>query len=377
MFTGICTPIVHCGGSGKEFVFAPMPNDPTYNHVIGVILQAASNENIHVNIFVRGIGLDVNITLSTESGLHDNPLPNSLIYQNVTGSIDSTVVITSDKDIFVLSYNMAIHSSDVFTINSKQNLGQEYFVATMTWEDRPDLSGVISISASEYKTYIEIFLNSTIEFENNQFYAGDIIRYTLLPYETMQLLPLFGNITGSRILANASVAVSVGAKCVNVPSNVGSCDHIAEQLAPFTAWGKMFVISPLASRTSGYVLQITAGRDNTTVSYNSVTVQLNMGHFVTVDIRSQEMIVVSADKPISIMQYSTGGRQEHISSGDPSMMRVVPIEQYVTMAIFPVYQFSPNITEVRHNYLGITSRCEYMEDITFLIDGTPVTVSWK
>ncbi|XP_030851638.1 uncharacterized protein LOC105445613 [Strongylocentrotus purpuratus] len=208
------------------------------------------------------------------------------------------------------------------------------------------------------------------------FNSGDVFRYSLGLFESIQLLPQFTGITGTRIITNAPIAVGAGAKCSNVPEGVKYCDHIAEQLAPFPSWGKKFLLSPFVSRGSGYVFQVVAGRDRTTVLYNDTVLRLNMGEFRTIDIPSQTMEFVSSDKPITVMQYPKGKTSDGTDNSDPSMIRVPPIEQYVLEATFPVYDFAGESTHIDSIHLELTAECKYLQNISIFKDFQPLSVTW-
>ncbi|XP_054765098.2 uncharacterized protein LOC129271866 [Lytechinus pictus] len=362
---------------GTAFVFAPMPNHPNViaESIIGVILQATTDEPTTVHITVPGRSFERQHTISP------NPLtlslPRDLIHQTTSGPIDSTVHVTSDKAITVVHYNLDPSNSDLFTVIPSESLGQEYFVATMTWESNPtEGSGVVTLSALAEIVSVEIHVTSAVQFVDETFQSGDVFRYTLRPFQTVQLLPQFTAITGTRIITNTSIAVSAGSKCANVPAGVQYCDHIAEQLSPFKSWGKKFLVSPLFDRGSGYVFQIVAGRDQTTVLYDNIILRLNMGEFRTVDIPSQTMTFVSSDKPITIMQYAKGRTSDKTTKSDPSMIRVPPIEQYVREAMVPVYEFSRESTYIDSIHLELTAECAQIENISIFKDLQPVSVTW-
>ncbi|XP_041474770.1 uncharacterized protein LOC121423487 [Lytechinus variegatus] len=259
-------------------------------------------------------------------------------------------------------------------------LGKEYFLALFakTRSDRIP-RGTVTVSALDKIARVEIFLNSTVQFKNAMYYNGDILIYILRPFESLQLRPKYTNITGSRVVANTSVTVTVGADCVNVPEDIKYCDHLSEQLAPLEAWGALYALSPFPVRRSGYIFQIVAGRDSTTVYfYNGTTVEMNMGDFITVNIPSQNMTFVSADKPISVIQYVKGKTSDSMTNSDPSMIRVIPIEQYVKSTVFPVEQANRLSTSTNINtvYLEITSECKYLKNISVFQNYRPLSREW-
>ncbi|XP_041475838.1 uncharacterized protein LOC121424276 [Lytechinus variegatus] len=259
-------------------------------------------------------------------------------------------------------------------------LGKEYFLALFakTRSDRIP-RGTVTVSALDKIARVEIFLNSTVQFQNAMYYNGDILIYILRPFESLQLRPKYTNITGSRVVANTSVTVTVGADCVNVPEDIKYCDHLSEQLAPLEAWGILYVLSPFPMRRSGYLFQIVAGRDRTTVRFhNGTAVEMNMGDYITVDISSQNMTFVSADKPISIFQYVKGKTSDSMTNSDPSMIRVIPIEQYVKSTVFPVQEASrlSTLTNIDTIYLEITSECKYLKNISVFQNYQPLSIEW-
>eukprot|EP00057_Strongylocentrotus_purpuratus_P025140 XP_011679614.1 PREDICTED: uncharacterized protein LOC105445575 [Strongylocentrotus purpuratus] len=363
--------------SGKEFVFAPMPNtSKNITHSIGMILQGTTDEPTTVRISFPGRSFERRITLSQGSGPLKYSLPIDLVHRNTAGPIDSTVYVASDKTITVVHYNLKPHTSDVFTVMPSETLGQEYFIATITSSTSSVVSGVVTISSFGEGVSIETHTTSKVHFVDETFNSGDVFRYTLRPFESIQLLPKFTGITGTRIITNASIAVGTGTTCANVPEGVSYCDHIAEQLAPFTSWGKMFLLNPFVSRGSGYVFQVVVGRDQTTVLYGNIVLRLNMGEFRTIDVPSQTMTFVSADKPITVMQYPKGKTSDGTDNSDPSMIRVPPIEQYVLEATFPVYDFAGESTRINSIHLELTAECKYIQNISIFKDFQPFSVTW-
>nr|XP_054764811.1 uncharacterized protein LOC129271502 [Lytechinus pictus] len=361
----------------RQFIFAPMPNEQDESPNIGVVIQALEENETNINVLFPRMLFEDQITLPPGSGPYNYPLPNSLIKQTATDVLDSTVVLTSDQNIKVISYNIAKATSDMFSVVPMKNLGKEYFLALFSiMTSEKNFRGTVTISALDKKAMIEIFLNSTVQFQNAIYYNGDILRYILRPFESLQLRPKYTNITGSRVVSNTSVTVTVGTDCADVPEGIQYCDHLAEQLAPFEAWGELHVLSPFPMKRSGYLFQIVAGRNNTTVSYKGTKRYMNMGDYITVDIPSQNMTLISADKPISVIQYVKGRRSDDVS--DPSMIRVIPVEQYVKSTVFPVEEANrlSTMTKIDTVYLEITSECKYLNNISVFKNYQPLSIEW-
>ncbi|XP_063965243.1 adhesion G-protein coupled receptor G6-like [Lytechinus pictus] len=116
--------------------------------------------------------------------------------------------------------------------------------------------------------------------------------------------------------------------------------------------------------------RVVAGRDNTRVTIGDLNLELSMGEYDTIDVTTQEMMLITSNKPISIMQYSKGTRID--GKGDPSMSRVVPNEQFVSEAFFPVYRFQSNMSTINTTYLEITTDCEYVNSVSLSRSGEDI-----
>ena len=342
----------------NEFIFAPFPNYNSDYDNIGVIIQATTNYETIVNIEVPLRSLEYNLILPAGSGPQIMGLPLDLI-SRVADLVDNTVHITADSNISVVTYNGGVFSAGAYSLVPATLLGQEYFVATYIDNDEGNVSrGVIIISAWTKTTDVEIHLTSYVEYKGITYYSGDVIYETLDPFQSLQLLPTDIAITGTRIYASNPVAVSTGNMCTDVPHDVDACDHISEQLVPFDKWGMSFTLSPFHGRSSGYLFQIVAGRDDTSVSIgDSSLIYLNEGQFHTVDVVSQEMTQVTSDKPVLVMQYVKGSNADGVAT-DPAMNRVIPNEQFVRQATFPVYKLFPANSQV-----AVTTECESFDSL--------------
>ena len=288
-------------------------------------------------------------------------LPLELI-SRVADVVNSTVHIIADYDISVVTYNGVSNTIGAYSVVPTAHLGQEYFVATYidNYESQYKM-GIIMISAQNKSTEIEIYLTSSVEYKALDFSNGDVIYETLSPFESLQLLPRDNAITGTRIFSSFPVAVTTGNMCTDVPHDIDACDHISEMLVPFNKWGKSFTFSPFHGRSSGYLFQIVAGRDDTNVSIgNGSQILLNEGQFHTVDVVSQEMTQVTADKPVLVMQYVKGSDADGVAT-DPAMNRVIPNEQFVRKATFPVVNLNSDL--LNYTYVAITTECDEFESL--------------
>ena len=308
---------------GREFVFAfpPNPVESQSQPTIGVVVEAISTNVTSVDVYVPLRSVAFYFTLEPGSAPYDLVLPPDLMTTGVVASVtNDTVVVRSDQDVSVTAYNIKPGSMAMFTVLPIKHMGKEYFIATLT-EPR---GGVVLLSAINEPTELKIELTGRVEFRGEWHSPGSVIMCSLRPYETLKLELLHDDIIGTRITSNASIAVTIGGNCPNVPDGAYFCDHIAEQLVSFDRWGRSFLLSPFANRLSGYQFQVVAGRNNTRVSFGTYEIDLNMGEHYLGDIANQRMISISATKPVMVMQYSKGWATDQ-RLGDPAMLLVTPL----------------------------------------------------
>jgi len=152
--------------------------------------------------------------------------------------------------------------------------------------------------------------------------------------------------TGTRVTSNDDhpVAVFSGCECTFIPTNVYACDHLEEQLAGVRLWGQHFVASRVPPRSANdpSLWQIYASEDGTTVSLTTdpeITgipnnqFVLQAGQVVEFYVGGNANVPgdfeVEADKPIAVVNYMTGSENAGAGIGDPAMIQLSPIEQFL------------------------------------------------
>src|SRR5262249_16005763 len=136
------------------------------------------------------------------------------------------------------------------------------------------------------------------------------------------------DVTGTIIRSNLPVAVFGSHQCANIPDQTtGFCDHVVEQMTPTNTWGTDFVAMPLATPLLRDTFRFLAATDGTTVNVNgTVVATLNRGQFYETIIAAPAQITSS--QPILVAQYANGTSFDGVT-GDPFMMLVPPIEQFL------------------------------------------------
>lgn len=152
--------------------------------------------------------------------------------------------------------------------------------------------------------------------------------------------------TGTRIESDPEhpVAVFSGNECTFVPTNVQACDHLEEQLSGVRLWGQHFIASrvPPRSGSDPSLWQIYASEDGTQITLTTdpeitgiptTNFLLNAGQVVELYVGGTAEVPgdfeVEASKPIALLNYMTGSQNPGAGIGDPAMVQLSPIEQYL------------------------------------------------
>ncbi|MCA9662562.1 MAG: IgGFc-binding protein [Myxococcales bacterium] len=159
------------------------------------------------------------------------------------------------------------------------------------------------------------------------------------------------SMTGTKVVSNDGhpVAVFSGQECALIPASTCCCDHLEEQIAGLRQWGQNFVASRMPVRNEGSpetsLWQIYASEDGTQITINAdpgVTgidnpnLMLNKGQMVELyvggPLSEPGDFEVIASKPIGVFNYMTGSENmpaPYSQTGDPAMVQLSPIEQYL------------------------------------------------
>ena len=165
------------------------------------------------------------------------------------------------------------------------------------------------------------------------------------------------------------------------------CDHIEEQIFPLTTWGKRYVASRVPVRAQEGVeaalWRVLASEPNTTVTITTPPgavlrvppgtmgppYVLSEGEYLEFELAGTRTspgdAIVEADMPILLVQFIEGQEctdQPDRAGGDPAMVQMVPVEQYMDEYIF----LTPNTYDM--DYLVVTRQ----EGVEVLLDGAPL-----
>ena len=209
--------------------------------------------------------------------------------------------------------------------------------------------------------------------------------------------------TGFFIGADQPVAVFSGVECTLIPGQPWyACDHLEEQLVPLATWGQDYVaprhpqrVPEINSQPEEVYWRVVAAADNTTVTldppvFGGGAISLaNIGDFQ--EFATAQSFTASGDQPFMLVQYMSGcynvitetGQTSNCNqgaTGDPYMIQVTPIEQWLTALPFLTDTSYPRDFVMLMREQGTTVEIDCLGVVTddhfVAIPGTPYEVGY-
>jgi gliding motility-associated-like protein len=157
----------------------------------------------------------------------------------------------------------------------------------------------------------------------------------------------------------------------NSSTQIGPCNALEPlytQLLPEQKWGKKFVYSPMVNQSAGYVLSILASENNTQVTLNNdPPLTLNRGQRFQREAVEEEVICVTANKPISCFQLLKGRDCQFTRLGDPALVELMSQDHRVTRSVFATVD-GPGLL---FHYVNIVLQANAVANLR--INGVPVS----
>ena len=167
------------------------------------------------------------------------------------------------------------------------------------------------------------------------------------------------DLSGTKIASDKPIAVFTGHECGNV--NVGTCDHMVQQVPPQVTWGRLFFTVPIVGRYSGDHYRVATTTANTqftvtcrtpssstpttvnfTIDFNDATrsgfkvFNTNSGTTSGNPASRKEDLqwcCIESNYPVLVMQYAQGGTAD--TFGGPLMTIIPPVVQYLNNYTVP------------------------------------------
>ncbi|TRY30325.1 RHS repeat-associated core domain-containing protein [Aliiglaciecola sp. M165] len=286
---------------------------------------------------------------------------------------DKGIHVTTDDNVVLYALNQLEFSTDGFLVFPTETLGNDYRV--MSYD-----GGQVYFVATQDNTTVDFTFSETVKLlrdgnlgNTTIFTEGQIFTEVLNAGQIYTLeanLFVDNTITGSKIVSDKPIAAFSGNQCINVPSGKSACDHLVEQLPASHYWGTTYYTVPLAERFGGDIIRIVADFDNTHVVVNGELIGvLDAGEWIEDSI--SESSIIKASHPVLVAQLSKGASVDFAENemlGDPAMILLSPVEQYVSR-----YQFTTTDLRIDFNYVNLIATMDVIGAMT--IDGISVDAS--
>ena len=339
---------------GREFVFA-VPSDYVFKRSPSqrMFLSSQTGEPVTATVVTGGSNFRHVVTVPADQETFID-LPRSLTSRG-SGLKQNTVGVRADGDISIHVQMEAGVNSGAFTPIPTSSLGWDYIIGI--YEPLlPRYRSGFTVSAAERGAMLHIVFSDVFEY-GHVFYGPDrVFRFHLEPYESFQVMTN-QDMTGTRVRADYPVAVVAGSECSRVPRGVKYCDYLVEQLPPVHTLGKEFIVAPFKERRTSFVLRVVAPFNDTLIQFPSLNMQdvrLEENQFHELIFSRHVVLSVRSTKPVLVLQFMKGFHSGDYA-GDPAMVVIPPVEQYVGEEMTVVSMASDHVTIVVANTNSTTS----------------------
>ncbi|XP_043936384.1 IgGFc-binding protein-like [Protopterus annectens] len=325
VWTVLLNGIFAAGNTGKKFATVFMQN---YLATLGtgrfelLITTYVNSTKVTVTVnksnFIKDYTVGVPQTLSVL-------LPSNVELHGSAKS-SSTVIITSDKDVSVVSFNSKWISADISIVYPVESWGTEYYLVTPEKGPQDAFTEFAITNYDSKANLVEVYLKGHVQLQGTSYHDGSKFTVSLEAYESVQLQ---GNsdLTGTRVVAQKPVSVMSGHTC---SWYYNRCNHVYEQLIPVTSWKKAFVVPKLPFQSKHNLVYIIASQELTIQVQNgskSSSEHLSTGGILQVLTLDAAYIIASA--PIQVVLYCTGGKFSS-ETYDPFLMNIPATDDYCT-----------------------------------------------
>ena len=316
------------------------------------------------------------------------------------------IIIESDDPIVVYGVTRYYYTSDGFLAIPTFALGKQYTASSYI-----ESADYVNQSLTPYVSIVGVYNNTSVRFYlggnnqsriidgdhgNKEIRTGQSISATLNRGDDWLIAAKAAGseLVVSLIITNKRIAVISVIHCAYVPVGNAYCDFLIEQEYPMNAWGRKYHVTPIVDRKYSAEIRLFAKEANTRF-YRDYNTDSNQAFFVNTaswgieglawksmrpSIDTVVGMVVTANKPIEIVQYNTGSEEDGTDS-DPFQMMLVPEEQFLNEIIFNTPGIKGGLG-FWYNYINIVYKSDstgQIPDDLFLGDVDPYmgTTNWK
>lgn len=316
---------------GNEFLVGFMENNQKPNLPDKAVVVITANENVSGTIDFLGQQLSFSLSKGQIFKKEFFSVSQDVIHRKSEEKENKSILIKTSGMVSVYAYNTRQNSADATLVLPVNILSKDYFVTAhfRPLSDGPDNSASTAlVLANEDNTLIEITPSVATELGKP---AKQPFTITLNAGESYQIRAL-GDLTGTRFrILNSDagdckkLAVFGGNKMTTVAECGDTGDHMYYQSLPMEFWGKSYIHVPLKNRTSGEVVKVLAGTDNTEVKVNGISKGfLNQGEFMRMEFKVDEVATIETSQPaaVSLLSKSQDCNTSPGFIGDPFLINL-------------------------------------------------------
>ena len=351
----------HDDGGRISILLSTSAMQPVEYSLVGPNLRTRSGTVSAGNVVILNIREDIEVTSDTDNQ-------------------QKGIYLTTSDKITVIGQNQDGQSSDTFFALPIIKLDDPYvYYGVSVPRARSPLArnfeSSILIVGTENNTTVKVTTTRPVSHP-----MGDLVPGTEHSFMINRLQTFFmgsvRDLSGTKIVTDRPVSVLSGHQCARIPSNRGRCSHLIEQIPPTELWGKIYYIAPLAAaQKSAYFIKIMAAYNSTIVNmYCNDTVEsyiINEGQFINEESRN-EYCAIYSNKEVLVVQLSRGGggaNRPDREYGDPMMILVPAVNQYLNTFEFPTFQSQLSAIEFDHYVNIIVMEQYYQPNMIYLTVG--------
>lgn len=254
-----------------------------------------------------------------------------------------------------------VYSNDASSLLPSHVLEDDYIAVTsdamdlamyppQSWEQQAYSAGAfVSVVATQSGTAVTFYPTADLApggWQNVVLDRGQV--FTILSTSVGAELAPFGNLSGTRVIADKPVAVFSGNVTASEPRGTTDCcvDHVEHQMLPLVAWGASYVFPPPpsasdASAGAAASYRITAAFDGTQLQYGGeaptgAPTSLDANETAVFTTAGPVMVASDDEHPFAVTQFllASGSTPEVPRPGDPSMIAQPAVSQLQSRYVF-------------------------------------------
>ncbi|MEO7215377.1 PKD domain-containing protein [Mucilaginibacter sp.] len=364
---------------GKEFWTAYMSHiESTGQSQMSLYITGGTNTTGKVEVADGSYSIPYTVTANQVTKVD---IPRSA-YLKSQGQFLKGLHITALKSVAVYAHIYASSVSGATLLLPVNALGKNYYSINYTQQSNSEMDNLRSYSSfmvigTEDNTIVEVIPAADL-LDGSR--AGQTITLTLKKGEVYQGLAL-ADLTNTIIRAKSTngdckrIAVFSGSTKIGIGCREAgfTSDNLFQQVYPTASWGKSYITVPLKHRNYD-IFRVIFSDDNTNLTVNGQKTFFPLRGLYNYEIPSQQPNIITADKPIQVVQYAVSQGQQLNSCqtdffdlGDPEMIFLTPTEQ----TLDHVTLYSSPYSNIAAHYINVVIKDA--QKSTFTLDGRPYT----